>query len=186
MAEKASAKEARSESLAECNAKFAGRRKAGGGYTFYDFMQDRTFDIAGPNPTPEEQKFIDEQYTLYLEKQRKNSIAAAFASQPQQQPAQPLPQQTTIRSAEIPRGGAVERERIPLPQQRPTRAQMAAAQAALAADARRKCAKEGSFSCEWPKLSETLTDLKKRLFGPQPQQSQQPAQQPPQRASKQL
>ena len=42
--------------LAECNAKFAGRRKPGGGYAYYDFMQDRTFDIAGPNPTPEEQK----------------------------------------------------------------------------------------------------------------------------------
>ena len=55
-AEKSPNKEARSAALAECNAKFAGRRKAGGGYTYYDFLQDRTFDIAGPNPTPEEQK----------------------------------------------------------------------------------------------------------------------------------
>ena len=67
--------------LAECNAKFAGRRKPGGGYTYYDFMQDRTFDIAGPNPTPEEQKKIDEQYTAYLERERRNNIAAALTAQ---------------------------------------------------------------------------------------------------------
>jgi hypothetical protein len=54
-AEKAATKEEKTTALAECNAKFAGRRKAGGGYAYYDFMQDRTFDIAGPNPTPEEQ-----------------------------------------------------------------------------------------------------------------------------------
>lgn len=35
--------------LSECNAKFAGRRKPGGGYTYFDFMQNRNFDIAGPN-----------------------------------------------------------------------------------------------------------------------------------------
>ena len=63
LAEKAGTKEEKTAKLAECNAKFAGRRKPGGGYTYYDFMQDRTFDIAGPNPTPEEQKKIDEQYT---------------------------------------------------------------------------------------------------------------------------
>ena len=55
-AERAKTKEEKTAQLAECNAKFAGRRKPGGGYTYYDFMQDRTFDIAGPNPTPEEQK----------------------------------------------------------------------------------------------------------------------------------
>jgi hypothetical protein len=55
-AEKAATREAKVSALAECNAKFAGRRKPGGGYTYFDFMQDRSFDIAGPNPTPEEQK----------------------------------------------------------------------------------------------------------------------------------
>ena len=68
VAEKATTKEEKTTKLAECNAKFAGRRKPGGGYTYYDFMQDRTFDIAGPNPTTEEQKKIDEQYTAYLER----------------------------------------------------------------------------------------------------------------------
>ena len=80
VAEKAKTKEDKTSALAECNAKFAGRRKPGGGYTYYDFMQDRTFDIAGPNPTPEEQKKIDQQYTAYLESQRRSSIAAALTA----------------------------------------------------------------------------------------------------------
>ena len=60
-AEKAATKEAKASLLAGCNAKFAGRRKPGGGYAYFDFMQNRSFDIAGPNPTPEEQKEIDQQ-----------------------------------------------------------------------------------------------------------------------------
>ncbi|XSC44495.1 hypothetical protein ACF1BQ_044490 [Bradyrhizobium sp. RDT10] len=92
VAEKASTKEEKTAKLAECNAKFAGRRKPGGGYTYYDFMQDRTFDIAGPNPTPEEQKRIDEQYTAYLERERRNHIAAAMAAK-QQQPEPPQAQE---------------------------------------------------------------------------------------------
>src|ERR1035437_116430 len=71
-AEQAATKEARSSALSECNAKFAGRRKLGGGYTYFDFMQNRSFDIAGPNPTPEEQRQIDEQYTAYLDRERRN------------------------------------------------------------------------------------------------------------------
>ena len=125
-AEKLSTKEARTDALAECNAKFAGRRKASGGYTYYDFMQDRTFDIAGPNPTAEEQKYIDEQYALFLEKQRRKNIAAAFAAQQQQQQIQLEQDQEQAQPASL--SGDVER--IPLPQQRPTKAQMAAALAA--------------------------------------------------------
>jgi hypothetical protein len=123
-AEKLPAKEARTDALAECNAKFAGRRKASGGYTYYDFMQDRTFDIAGPNPTAEEQKYIDEQYALFLEKQRRKNIAAAFAAQQQQQQEQEQEQeQEQIQQASL----NSDAERIPLPQNRPTKAQMAAA-----------------------------------------------------------
>jgi hypothetical protein len=136
VAERAPTKGERTSALAECNAKFAGRRKAGGGYTYYDFMQNRNFDIAGPNPTPEEQKHIDEQYAVYLENQRRNNIAAAFAATQQQvQQVQPL----TLRS---------ESERVPLPTKRPKAA---------------NCVKN-SFSCEWPKLSESLNELKKKLF----------------------
>ncbi len=111
---KTESKEARTAALAECNAKFAGRRKVGGGYTYYDFMQDRSFDIAGPNPSAEEQKHIDEQYTVYLENQRRSTIAAAFAAKQQQQLQVP------------PKSDA---PKVPLPQQRP---KQAAAPAALA------------------------------------------------------
>src|SRR3984885_6268294 len=87
VAEKAASREAKRPALSECNAKFAGRRKPGGGYSYFDFMQNRNFDIAGPNPTPEEQKQIDEQYTAYLDSERRSSIAAAFAARQQMERA---------------------------------------------------------------------------------------------------
>jgi hypothetical protein len=158
-AEKAATREAKSSALATCNAKFAGRRKPGGGYTYFDFMQDRSFDIAGPNPTPEEQKKIDQQYTEYLDNQRRSSIAAAFAAkqQQQQQPAQPV----TFRS---------ETEKIPLPVQAPNKREAAADLKARNAKAA-ECARH-SFSCEWPRLSERIKDLKKALFGPDDEHGQ--------------
>jgi hypothetical protein len=147
-ASKIESKEAKTAALAECNAKFAGRRKVGGGYTYYDFMQDRSFDIAGPNPSAEEQKHIDEQYTIYLENQRRSTIAAAFAARQQQQ------LQAALKS---------DAPKVPLPQQRPKQA----AAAAPAADMRSRyrngeCARQ-SFSCEWPRLSDTWNDFKKLL-----------------------
>jgi hypothetical protein len=142
-AEKAASKEEKSTALAECNAKFAGRRKPGGGYAYYDFMQDRSFDIAGPNPTPEEQKHIDEQYTAYLEKQRQSNIAAAFVKQQQQEQQLKL-EQASLRS-ETPT------EKIPIPQARPKQA----------GDTRPHNCPRHTFSCEWPRLSESLNDLKK-------------------------
>jgi hypothetical protein len=151
-AEKAASKEAKVAALAECNAKFAGRRKPGGGYTYYDFMQDRSFDIAGPNPSAEEQKHIDEQYTVYLESQRRSTIAAAFAAKQQQQ------LQTSPKS---------DAPKVPLPQERPK--QQAAAPPAAEMRPRYRngeCARH-SFSCEWPRLSEGLNDLKK-LFTSSP------------------
>ena len=149
-AEKAASKEAKTSALAECNAKFAGRRKVGGGYSYYDFMQDRTFDIAGPNPTSEEQRKIDEQYTAYLENQRRSRIAAAFtAKQQQQQESQQGVQQVTLRS---------ETEKVPVPVASPVK-QAARIRAS-------NCAKN-TFSCEWPRLSEGINDLKK-LFGASP------------------
>src|SRR5664279_543480 len=87
-AEKAASREEKASQLAECNAKFAGRRKPGGGYTYFDFMQNRSFDIAGANPTPEEQKKIDEHYTDFLDRERRNSIAAAFSAKQHQQQQQ--------------------------------------------------------------------------------------------------
>ena len=152
-AEKAKTKQDKTAALAECNAKFAGRRKPGGGYTYYDFMQDRTFDIAGPNPTPQEQKKIDEQYTAYLDNQRRSTITAAFAAkQQQQQQPQKAPQsvqQVSLRS---------ETEKVPVPVASPVK-QAARIKAA-------NCAKS-SFSCEWPWLSEGIDGLKK-LFTSSP------------------
>lgn len=154
--EKAATKAEKTSALADCNAKFAGRRKPGGGYSYYDFLQDRTFDIAGPNPTPEEQKKIDEAYTAYLAKQRRNNEAAqATARQQREQQEQQVQQlqQIALRTE-------AERVRVPVPVERP-KVQQTVGQRPKGA-----CAK-GSFSCEWPRLSESLNDLKK-LFNPTP------------------
>jgi hypothetical protein len=150
-AEKAATKEAKTAALSECNAKFAGRRKPGGGYSYFDFMQNRNFDIAGPNPTPEEQKQIDEQYTAYLDSQRRSTIAAAFATKQKQI------EQTSLKS---------ENEKAPPATGSISKPQSAAQPAA--SDVKRikltNCAQH-SFSCDWPRLSEGIKDLKKALFG---------------------
>ena len=61
------AKAAKAKIVSECDAKFPGRRKPGGGYTYFDFMQNRHFDIAGPKPTPQELKRMDQEYLAFLE-----------------------------------------------------------------------------------------------------------------------
>jgi hypothetical protein len=71
--------------LRGCNAGFAGRRKAGGGYTYYDFMQDRNFDIVGPNPTAEERKEIDRAYMGFLDVQRREAVSAELAKRQNEQ-----------------------------------------------------------------------------------------------------
>jgi hypothetical protein len=146
-AEKAPTREAKTTGLTECNAKFAGRRKPGGGYTYFDFMQNRNFDIAGPNPTPEEQKQIDEQYTVFLDQERRNSIAAAFTAKQQQKL-----QQASL--ASMP----------PEPSAKPVAA--AAGNDIKPRAKTANCAKHSTtFSCEWPRLSGRINDLKKVLFG---------------------
>ena len=65
--------------LTECDARFAARRKPGGGYAYYDFMQDKRFDIAGPNPTDNERKAIDRDYIDYLDAQRREAMSAVLA-----------------------------------------------------------------------------------------------------------
>ena len=162
VAEKAKTKEEKTAALAECNAKFAGRRKPGGGYTYYDFMQDRTFDIAGPNPTPEEQKKIDQQYTVYLDRERESRNAAAATAQQQ------LVQQASLRN-----------EKVPLPVEAPNKAAATTSSVAARANTvpprpstvgpRLKAAScpPQTFSCEWPRLSEGIQGLKK-LFGGSP------------------
>lgn len=148
-AEKAATREAKAAALMECNAKFAGRRKPGGGYTYFDFMQNRSFDIAGPNPTPQEQKRIDEQYTEFLDRERQSTITAAFAAKQQQQQLQ----RATFRS---------ETEKVPVPIAAPNKPSVAGGNAKRLKAS--NCASH-SFSCDWPRLSEGLNDLKKALFG---------------------
>src|ERR1700742_3982275 len=143
LAEKIIAKDARKAALSDCNAKFAGRRKPGGGYTYFDFMQNRNFDIAGPNPTPEEQKKIDEQYTAYLEGQRRSRIVAAFTAKQQQM------QQASLDS---------ESEKAPLAASSVSKPQRAAAPQAATGDVKRAkpaACPQHSFSCDWPRLSES-------------------------------
>jgi hypothetical protein len=145
-AEKAATREDRSSQLTECNAKFAGRRKPGGGYTYFDFMQNRSFDIAGPNPTPEEQKKIDEQYTRFLDQERQSRVAAEARAKSQ------LLQPASLRSAP----GSLQSEKVPLPAVAPNKQPAANGPRPKLAN----CARH-SFSCNWPLLSERLNDLKK-------------------------
>jgi hypothetical protein len=146
IAEQAATKELKASGLSGCNAKFAGRRKPGGGYTYFDFMQNRNFDIAGPNPTPEEQKHIDEQYTVFLDQERRSSIAAAFSAKQQQL------QQTSLQT-----------EKVPVPVEAPNKASAAASD--LRSHTRATNCARHSFSCDWPRLSEGIKDIKKALFG---------------------
>ncbi len=137
-------KSAQSEAqIIDCDAKFAGRRKPGGGYTYFDFMQNRHFDIAGPNPNPEEQKHIDEQYTVYLEQQRQIAIAAAFL-QRQREQAQ----------------AALEKERFDLnaKQKRPENTRSAQGQSKD-----QDCIKPSS--CSWSKITNPMQNFQKSLFG---------------------
>jgi hypothetical protein len=153
-AEKAATKEAKTTQLAECGVKFAARRKPGGGYSYFDFMQNRHFDIAGPNPTPEEQRHIDEQYAEYLSRERRSAITAAFTQKQQQQQLQRAAPEGEKKSA------------VPVPVSKPRGATVgyAAPRPGNAA-----CAKD-SFSCNWPRLAEGLKDFKK-LFGSSPDKS---------------
>jgi hypothetical protein len=160
-AEKAATKEARTSALAECNAKFAGRRKPGGGYTYFDFMQNRSFDIAGPNPTPQEQKQIDQQYIVHLDRQRRSNALAEFTAKQQQQQEQL--QQATFRA---------ESEKTPLPREKP---KPPAATNDLRSRTKTANCAQHSFSCEWPRLSESINELKKALFGPPPRNPEIPS-----------
>jgi hypothetical protein len=148
-AEKAATKEAKATQLAECGVKFAARRKGGGGYSYFDFMQNRHFDIAGPNPTAEEQRHIDEQYAEYLSRERKSAITAAFTRK-QQQLQQASPE-------------SEKKAAVPIPASKPHGATVGYA---ASRPKTQNCAKD-SFSCNWPRLAEGINDFKK-LFGASP------------------
>ena len=135
-------------SLAECNAKFAGRRKPGGGYTYFDFMQNRSFDIAGPEPDAAKNR------------RRSTSSIPSFSTASGATASQPRSRRSSNCCSRPPCG--VKRCRCRW--RRPTRRRRRQAIGARAKAA--NCARH-SFSCEWPRLSESLKDLKK-LFSSSP------------------
>jgi hypothetical protein len=75
-AQKVSPGTERAARIMDCGARFAGRRKAGGGYAYYDLLQNRSFDIAGPNPTADERERIYSEYIRFLELQRRQAALA--------------------------------------------------------------------------------------------------------------
>jgi hypothetical protein len=184
-AEKAATREEKATALTGCNAKFAGRRKPGGGYTYFDFMQNRSFDIAGPNPTLQEQKHIDEQYTAYLDSQRRSDIAAAFSAKQQQlqQAAYESANEKQQHLQQAAYENANEKQqqlqqpahdnpnaKAPAPRRSTPRPQAASpdARPRVRANTNANNCAEHSFSCDWPRLSEGIKDLKKALFGSPP------------------
>jgi hypothetical protein len=76
----------RAARIMDCGARFAGRRRVGGGYAYFDLLQNRSFDIAGPNPTADERARIYSEYIRFLESQRRQAALAEveqLAEEPQ-------------------------------------------------------------------------------------------------------
>jgi hypothetical protein len=139
------ADEERNSMMTGCGARFAGRRKAdGSGYTYYDFMQDKKFDIAGPNPTPEERKTIDREYITYLEGQHREAVSAALARQQNEK------LRADIENARQPVGQplSLAPTNVPLPVPRRVAEQRGRAQ---------RCTEE-TLSCTLSKLSSAVKD----------------------------
>jgi hypothetical protein len=136
--------DAQGGSMMDCNARFAGRRKpGGGGYSYYDFMQDRTFDIAGPNPTAEERNRIDREYIGFLDIQRRENVSAELAKRQDEQ------LRADMERAHQPVGRPlILTPKSPSPQiakRAPDRARS------------RRC-EENSLACGWSKLSAAVKD----------------------------
>jgi hypothetical protein len=124
-----------SKLITHCGESFAGRRKAGGGYAYFDFMQNKTFDIAGPNPTESERKQIDHHYMEFLGTTRREMILSELMkAQANQEQAGP------DRAPQNVGAPLVLTPKIPLPAKRPV------------VERSRVC-EDGSLSCGWAKLS---------------------------------
>ncbi len=137
-----SSKDERMTLMAECGKQFVGRRKMGGGYTYYDFLQNRHFDIAGPNPTPKELRYFDEQYTSYLDAQRQEAVAAALAEK-QNRMAQPDLQDDRVAGSISPPGlpVVIAPTNVPIPRARSS---------VVRSDG---VCEDTSLSCNWTKFS---------------------------------
>jgi lipoprotein NlpI len=87
-AKDARSKDALSVLLSICRSEFKGRRTAGGGYDYYDSCQERTFAIKGPNPTLDEQTYMREQCSAYLDARARVAAEEAESERRAQQAAQ--------------------------------------------------------------------------------------------------
>jgi hypothetical protein len=90
-AKSAKSKEALAILVSSCGSKFVGRRNGRGGYSYYDSRQNRTFDIAGPNPTASEWAPIEKAYAAYLDdlaKERESNRLFLEEQERQQRAAQ--------------------------------------------------------------------------------------------------
>jgi hypothetical protein len=93
-AKSAKSKEALAILVSSCGSKFVGRRSPRGGYTYYDSRQNRTFDIAGSNPSQEEWASIEKTYSEYLDDLAKEEEAnRLFLTEQQRQQEQAARQQ---------------------------------------------------------------------------------------------
>jgi hypothetical protein len=157
----AASPEDKNKRLTACEARFAGRRKPGGGYTYFDFMQNRHFDIAGPNPTAAEQKYIDEQYAAFLKDQRRSIIAAAFFREKQQVGQARTTIRTTIKADAVAGAGNINVGPRPTPKK--------AKRATLLPRPRPKmmprCEEQLFSTCNWSRISDSVQNLKRALFG---------------------
>ena len=124
-----------SKLITHCGERFAGRRKPGGGYTYFDFLQNRTFDITGPNPTEAESKKIDRSYMEFLGAQRREMLLSDLAK------AQANHEQAGFEPGrQDARAPLVLAPKIPLPARRPF-------------IKRSRPCEDGSISCTWAKLT---------------------------------
>jgi hypothetical protein len=170
---KAATQDTKAALQTQCDAKFAGRRKPGGGYTYFDFMQNRSFDIAGPNPTAAELRKIDEEYTAFLDERRRQMIVAAFTAKQQQlaalqqqataaEPPPPLPKPRVV--ADKPRSAA-DKPRAAADKTRP-RAEKKRAERKRATEPQRyACGSNDPLSCGLTQLSAGFSAVKTSLFG---------------------
>jgi hypothetical protein len=133
----------RGAAMTGCDARFAGRRKPGGGYSYYDFMQNRSFDIAGPNPTAEERKQIDREYIQFLDAQRREAVSSDLAKKQDDQvradmdSARQPPGPPLVLTPKIPSSPAVKRQ---VDRSKSTRCE------------------DNSLACGWLKLSTVVRD----------------------------
>lgn len=140
-------KDAQAKIVSECDARFAGRRKTGGGYTYFDFTQNRHFDIAGPNPTQQELKRMDQEYLAYLETNRETSIGVVEGN----------PALAAINN---------QIKAVTYPKPTPPKVTVKQPVATNNAGARKNTGcKNDALSCGWSKITTAVVDLREALLG---------------------